>query len=74
MKKCEQCEVEFDYATHLDICSSCIKEQEQGAALVNKLMQEGHTYHCSFRQVWGDGECECKEYKRGYKPYAWTEV
>jgi len=20
---------------------------------------EGHTYHCAMRQVYGDGECEC---------------
>ena len=29
---------------------------------INELIRIGHTLHCSCRQVWGDGECEC-----GYK-------
>lgn len=33
---------------------------------INSLIMEGHTEHCACRQVWGDGECECK--KRGIIP------
>ncbi len=28
---------------------------------INILMQKGHTNHCAKRQIWGDGECECKK-------------
>jgi hypothetical protein len=24
------------------------------------ITDQGHTLHCAQRQVWGDGECECK--------------
>lgn len=24
------------------------------------IVGQGHTLHCAQRQVWGDGECECK--------------
>jgi hypothetical protein len=73
MKKCRQCGIDFDnFSPDPDMCLNCAKEQEQGTSLVYKLIGEGHPYHCAFRQVWGDGECECKAYEKGYEPYAWT--
>lgn len=73
MKKCVQCGVEFDDSSGLDICSDCAKEQEEGSALINRLIAKGHPYHCSFRQIWGDGLCECELYKKGHDPYDWMK-
>ena len=28
---------------------------------IKELEQQGHTFHCAARQVWGDGECECRK-------------
>ncbi len=28
---------------------------------IDRLEKEGHTLHCSCRQVWGDGECTCNK-------------
>ena len=46
------------------ICGACaIKHAEESQAENSKVAEleaQGHTYHCSARQVWGDGECECK--------------
>lgn len=39
---------------------------------IERLQAEGHSAHCAQRQVWGDGECECKQYQEGYDPYAWA--
>jgi len=39
-----------------------------------KLQEEGRAYHCATRQIWGDGECECDLYEKGYDPYAWMKV
>lgn len=41
---------------------------------IDKLMQQGHPYHCACRQVWGDGECECKACEHGYDPDKWMEI
>jgi hypothetical protein len=38
---------------------------------IKQLQKEGHSHHCACRQVWGDGECECDLYKKGYDPYNW---
>ena len=40
---------------------------------IKKIQEQGHPHHCACRQVWGDGECECDLYKKGYNPYAWME-
>ena len=40
---------------------------------IRKLQESGHSYHCACRQVWGDGECECDLYSKGYDPYAWLK-
>lgn len=26
---------------------------------IHELMKDGHSYHCSCKMIWGDGECEC---------------
>jgi len=38
-------------------------EKEEAANLerIKGLMNVGHTHHCAFRIVWGDGECECNK-------------
>ena len=41
---------------------------------ITKLMDKGHPYHCAFRQLYGDGECECDLYKKGYDPYKWMKL
>jgi hypothetical protein len=30
---------------------------------VKELVLKGHTRHCAIRQIFGDGECECKKGK-----------
>lgn len=40
---------------------------------IGRLQAEGHPHHCACRQVWGDGECECDFYKKGYDPYGWMK-
>ena len=47
----------------------CIDKKE-----IECLEKVGHTYHCACRQVWGDGECECHLYEKGYNPYEWSET
>jgi len=42
-------------------------------AQISTLQQGGHTHHCACRQVWGDGECECNLYEKGYDPYWWMK-
>ncbi len=40
---------------------------------IEALEADGHPPHCAARQVWGDGECECDLYKKGYDPYVWMK-
>ncbi len=49
-----------------------IKHREELKA-IKRLKKAGHHSHCSCRQIWGDGECECDLYKNGYEPYAWMK-
>ena len=28
---------------------------------ITRLQKDGHTAHCSFRLIYGDGECECSK-------------
>jgi hypothetical protein len=37
---------------------------------IERIKRDGHIHHCACRQVWGDGECECDLYEKGYNPYA----
>ncbi len=53
---------EFDAAT--------VDERTEIARLQSK---DGHSFHCAHRIVWGDGECECDLYNKGYDPYAWMK-
>ena len=34
---------------------------------IEDLTAQGHSYHCSCRIVWGDGECECSLEKTNSK-------
>lgn len=40
---------------------------------IDAFISKGHSEHCACRQVWGDGECECDLYAKGYDPYAWMK-
>ena len=40
---------------------------------IEQIVSQGHSRHCACRQVWGDGECECSMYEKGYDPYAWAK-
>lgn len=46
---------------------------EEDKKKVKEIQEKGHEYHCACRQIWGDGECECDLYKRGYDPFAWLK-
>ena len=37
-------------------CANCKEDKKRIVA----LLDEGHTYHCACRIIWGDGECECR--------------
>jgi hypothetical protein len=36
-----------------------IEIYEQEVELTKELQAKGHGRHCSYRLVWGDGECMC---------------
>lgn len=46
-------------------------EEVENLKKITQLKNNGHPHHCACRQVWGDGECECDMYAKGYDPYAW---
>ena len=58
-------------------CLDCIiemhEENERTAGEISSLEKQGHHPHCAARQVFGDGECECHLYGKGYDPYAWQK-
>jgi hypothetical protein len=62
MKQCKQCGNEL-YHGEKDICGECLGENKKDIIKIIKLINEGHTKHCAQRQVFGDGECECKPEK-----------
>lgn len=41
------------------LCKNCLTSMNSPRARMEKLMFEGHNYHCANRIVWGDGWCEC---------------
>jgi hypothetical protein len=49
------------------------KEEADNLKRIEEIQKQGHPHHCACRQVWGDGECECDLYKKGYDPYAWAK-
>ena len=36
-------------------------EEAARIAKSKELQSDGHTKHCSYRQVWGDGICTCNK-------------
>lgn len=48
-------------------------EESDNLKEIKRIESNGHSYHCACRQVWGDSECECAEYKKGYDPYDWMK-
>lgn len=38
-----------------------IRTEEQDDKTIELHISNGHTHHCAYRLVWGDGECECKK-------------
>lgn len=50
------------------------KENQDDLKQIKEIEKQGHPHHCACRQVWGDGECECDLYKKGYDPYAWMQT
>ncbi len=47
------------------------EEHKDELKQIDEIVKQGHSHHCACRQIWGDGECECDLYKKGYNPYAW---
>ena len=70
MDKCPQCG-NLTVIVSAGICLECLKENEEAEKEITALIRDGHSPHCAKRQVWGDGECECNLYEKGYDPDAW---
>ncbi len=47
----------------------CFKDMNSGA--MHYIESLGHSKHCACRLAYGDGECECDMYEKGYDPHAW---
>ena len=77
--KCIECEKEKAIGAD-GLCFNCAKWRQweerhsEDLAEVDRLQKVGHSHHCACRQVWGDGECECDLYEKGYDPYGWMKV
>jgi len=82
MAICKRCKREFNQVHKIQLyCPDCndylwaewedehVEELEQ----IKVIQANGHPHHCACRQVWGDGECECDLYEKGYNPYAWMK-
>lgn len=37
------------------------KEEAENLKKIENLCLDGHTKHCAYRQVWGDGCCTCRK-------------
>lgn len=83
---CKTCENEYDKwlpegALENHLCPKCNdeawKQWEEDEAdnlkRIEEIKTQGHPEHCACRQVWGDGECECDLYTKGYDPYKWMK-
>ena len=83
---CKECKNEYEKwlpegAYENNLCLPCNEakwkewevEEADNLARIEQLKEEGHGEHCACRQVWGDGECECDLYGKGYDPYAWMK-
>ena len=85
--KCKKCGIEYKpwYSgkpIENNLCLECNEvqwleweiEEADNLKKIETLQKEGgHSHHCACRQVWGDGECECDLYTKGYDPYAWMK-
>ena len=72
--ECQMCGEEATIKSdrgNLILCQSCFDDWTQENEQIDTHIKNGHSHHCACRQVWGDGECECELYKKGYNPYAW---
>jgi hypothetical protein len=65
--KCFMCGRGLSFAERLNCrtvghncCAGCKAEAKNDLKCINDLIISGHTRHCAYRMVWGDGECECK--------------
>lgn len=58
--ECQMCGAEMADSKN-DMCPACQQEWEWDKEEIDRIQNEGHTYRCACRQVWGDGECECGE-------------
>lgn len=84
--KCESCgkeQVQMWFASDgfgegcywcLDCIVEMYEENERTVREMNDIEKQGHHPHCAARQVFGDGECECNLYAKGYDPYAWQKA
>jgi hypothetical protein len=83
---CKDCNQEYDkwlpeQAIENNLCLLCNEwhwrewkiEERENLKRIDYLKAQGHSEHCACRQVWGDGECECDLYVKGYNPYAWMK-
>ncbi len=61
-----------DEAETESLCADCHKQQVEDHARIIDIVNQSHTFHCAYHQVWGDGECEC--WIEGYDPYAWALI
>ena len=84
---CKECKTEYDKwlpdgAYENNLCLLCNEwhwrefeiEHQNDYKEIARIQKEGHSHHCACRQVWGDGECECDLYVKGYDPYAWMKL
>jgi hypothetical protein len=42
-----------------NLCGECTAQNARDERDIERLIEFGHTYHCSARIIWGDGECTC---------------
>lgn len=61
MPECDACRQTILYVDNKinNLCPACKAKAVEELKMVNLLIAEGHVRHCAYRQVWGDGECEC---------------
>ncbi len=50
------------------LCDKCLKESIEDKIEINNWIADGHTQHCAYRLVWGDGECECRRQQNWLTP------
>lgn len=54
------------------MCQECIDRHAKNILKIRELEKEGHGFNCAFRQVHGDGECECHLQRQGYDSEWWV--